>query len=366
MDLATQISQLPGSRSGELAEILRSVSGNPEDIRAIATRWRSAAGTVSEQTGRVTTAVNDVDTAWEGASADAFDGYMGKYDKAGTALHDVLEDSAASLDTAAGALETAESEITSICNRLVEYADSHSDDRDAVATEVGNAIDAATPHKTEANTAVTTAMTKIQGYLDDHESTFAAIKAPGDQTFVPAPGHTVVWEPSTLPDDFMRTTYQSGGDGTPPGGTTPYSATGPGTGTTSYAGGSGAPPQPLSFAPGTATGDRIVEAARMHLGKPYVWGANGPSAFDCSGLVYYTLNQAGVKIGDTTAAGYQASGKPVSTPQPGDMVFFGHPAGHVGVYIGNGQMIHAPRPGSEVMVASVAADGRPVSYRRFT
>ncbi|MFD2352338.1 WXG100 family type VII secretion target [Nonomuraea ferruginea] len=96
MDLATQISQLPGSRSGELAEILRSVSGNPEDIRAIATRWRSAAGTVSEQTGRVTTAVNDVDTAWEGASADAFDGYMGKYDKAGTALHDVLEDSAAS------------------------------------------------------------------------------------------------------------------------------------------------------------------------------------------------------------------------------------------------------------------------------
>ncbi|MFD2352336.1 C40 family peptidase [Nonomuraea ferruginea] len=71
-------------------------------------------------------------------------------------------------------------------------------------------------------------------------------------------------------------------------------------------------------------------------------------------------------MGDTTAAGYQASGKPVSTPQPGDMVFFGHPAYHVGVYIGNGQMIHAPRPGSEVMVASVAADGRPVSYRRFT
>lgn len=359
MDLATQVSQLPGPRSGELASILRSVSGDPEDIRAIATRWRSAAGTVSEQSERVSTAVTDVNTAWNGASAETFEGYMEGYDKAGASLHDVLQDSASSLDDVAGALETAKSEVTTICNLLIEYAEDNADDRDAVIAEVSKAIEAAEPHKTSAGTAVTSAMNKIDGYLDGHESTFAAINAPGEETFVPGPDNIVHWEPAPLPRDFP-TTYSSADDGSGPS---------PHTGSTSYAsyaGGSGGPPQPIPFAPGTATGDRIIEAARLHLGKPYVWGANGPNAFDCSGLVYYTLNQAGVKIGDTTAAGYQASGTPVSDPQPGDMVFFGHPAGHVGIYIGDGQMIHAPRPGSSVQVGSVAADGRPVSYRRFT
>src|SRR5690606_21964292 len=270
--------------------------------------------------------------------------------------------SASSLDDVAGALETAKSEVTTICNLLIEYAEDNADDRDAVIAEVSKAIEAAEPHKTSAGTAVTSAMNKIDGYLDGHESTFAAINAPGDETFVPGPDNIVHWEPAPLPRDFP-TTYSSADDGSGPAphtGSTSYASY------ASYAGGSGGPPQPIPFAPGTATGDRIIEAARLHLGKPYVWGANGPNAFDCSGLVYYTLNQAGVKIGDTTAAGYQASGTPVSGPQPGDMVFFGHPAGHVGIYICDGQMIHAPRPGSSGQAGSAAADGRPVSYRRFT
>ena len=353
MDLATKVSQLPG-RGGDLAGILRSVDGDPAAIRAIAKRWRSAADKVSEQTGRVSTAVAGVDTAWQGASADAFDDYMSAYGKAGGALHDALYDSASTLDTAAGTLETARSRITSICSLLVDYADRNKEHSEVVAGEVSKAIDAATPHRNAADKAVTTAMNKIKGFLSGREHTFEAIKAPGDQEFVPAPGHTVDWQPTPLPDDVRPVSY-----------TRPTGNDTPGTGGTVYAGG-GAPPEPLPFAPGTATGERIVEDARLHLGKPYVWGANGPNAFDCSGLVYYVLNQAGVKIGDTTAAGYQASGKPVDTPQPGDMVFFGHPASHVGIYIGDGKMIHAPRPGSEVQIANISADGRPVSYRRFT
>ncbi|MGI5271562.1 WXG100 family type VII secretion target [Nonomuraea sp. CA-218870] len=360
MDLATRVSQLPG-RGGELAAILRSVSGDPASIRGIADRWEKTAGTVSELTGRVKTAVQDVDTAWQGASADAFDGYMGGYRKAGAALHDVLAKSAASLGTAAEALETAESTIASICSRLIDYAGKNTKDEDAVAAEVSNAISQATPHQKTANTAVSNAMKAIKDQLGGQEATFAAIKAPGDQTFVPAPGHTVEWKPSPLPEDAPPPATPAGNGGTPPAGNGSTSSAGPGGG-----GGTGEPPAPLPFEPGTATGDRIVEAARLHLGKPYVWGANGPNAFDCSGLVYYVLNQAGIEIGDTTAAGYQASGKPVSTPQPGDMVFFGDPAGHVGVYIGNGQMIHAPNSTTVVQVANVADDGRAVSYRRFT
>lgn len=366
MGVAEQIAQLPGG-GPELAEILLSVSGSPDTIRGIATRWRSAAGKAHNHAGRINTAVQDVDDAWQGGSADAFATYMSAYGRAGYALHTALENSASSLDSAAEALETAKSKIGSICGGLLEdvqaYKDKHPDAESeaytkAVSPMVTSAISAAKTPKDTASSAVTQAMNDIRGHLRGREPTFAAIKAPGDQTFVPAPGHTVDWKPTPLPE-VRPTTFQSGGNGHP----SPAS-NGPAAG---YAGGSGGEaPQPLPFAPGTATGERIVEAARQHLGKPYVWGANGPSAFDCSGLVFYSLNQAGIKIGDTTAAGYQASGQPVTSPQPGDMVFFGHPAGHVGIYIGDGKMIHAPRPGAEVTVASVAADGRPVSYRRFT
>ena len=315
---------------------------------------------MSEQSERVSTAVTDVNTAWNGASAETFEGYMEGYDKAGASLHDVLQDSASSLDDVAGALETAKSEVTTICNLLIEYAEDNADDRDAVIAEVSKAIEAAEPHKTSAGKS-----RHLRHEQDrrlpgrprvdlrrDQRSRRRDVRARTGQ-------HRPLGARAAATD--FPTTYSSADDGSGPS---------PHTGSTSTPPTPEAParpPQPIPFAPGTATGDRIIEAARLHLGKPYVWArANGPNAFDCSGLVYYTLNQAGVKIGDTTAAGYQASGTPVSDPQPGDMVFFGHPAGHVGIYIGDGQMIHAPRPGSSVQVGSVAADGRPVSYRRFT
>ncbi|MBO0473592.1 peptidoglycan DL-endopeptidase CwlO [Enterococcus sp. DIV0840] len=102
----------------------------------------------------------------------------------------------------------------------------------------------------------------------------------------------------------------------------------------------------------------IVTAAKTHLGKPYVYGAAGPDAFDCSGLVQVAFASAGRSIGRTTVdqetAGATIS---VSEAQAGDLVFWGSHGGtyHVGISTGDGSYIHAPVPGDVVQVATVAS-----------
>ncbi|MCZ4375594.1 glucosaminidase domain-containing protein [Enterococcus lactis] len=103
----------------------------------------------------------------------------------------------------------------------------------------------------------------------------------------------------------------------------------------------------------------IVREAFKHLGKPYVWGAKGPNTFDCSGLTYYVYMKAtGHYIGGWTGKQqYAGTQIPVSQAQPGDLVFWGPSSGvthHVGIYIGNGQFIHAPQPGDKVRVTSIS------------
>ncbi|EEI60760.1 N-acetylmuramoyl-L-alanine amidase [Enterococcus faecium] len=103
----------------------------------------------------------------------------------------------------------------------------------------------------------------------------------------------------------------------------------------------------------------IVREAFKHLGKPYVWGAKGPNTFDCSGLTYYVYMKAtGHYIGGWTGEQqYAGTQIPVSQAQPGDLVFWGLSSGvthHVGIYIGNGQFIHAPQPGDKVRVTSIS------------
>ncbi|WP_329282105.1 C40 family peptidase [Streptomyces sp. NBC_00691] len=109
--------------------------------------------------------------------------------------------------------------------------------------------------------------------------------------------------------------------------------------------------------PVTAPNGRAAEAvsfARAQLGKPYVWGATGPSAYDCSGLTQAAWRAAGVSLPRTTYTQINA-GTRVSRSQlaPGDLVFFYSGISHVGLYIGGGQMIHAPRPGAPVRVAPI-------------
>ncbi len=90
------------------------------------------------------------------------------------------------------------------------------------------------------------------------------------------------------------------------------------------------------------------------LGSPYVWGATGPDAFDCSGLVQAAYRSAGVSLPRTTYAQI-AAGRRIERSQllPGDLVFFYSGISHVGVYVGNGRMIHAPNPSAPVRVAPI-------------
>lgn len=99
----------------------------------------------------------------------------------------------------------------------------------------------------------------------------------------------------------------------------------------------------------TVTGNIIVDRAYAQLGKPYRWGAVGPNSFDCSGLVGYCITGKYSRLCTTYT---MANWTRVSNPQPGDFCLNSH---HTGIYIGNGQMIHAPRTGDVVKISGVHA-----------
>lgn len=136
---------------------------------------------------------------------------------------------------------------------------------------------------------------------------------------------------------------QDSGTGTGTGtvtGTGTGTVTGPGTGaaTGSYA----------------AKAEKVLSFARTQIGKPYVWGATGPSSYDCSGLTQAAWRAAGVDLPRTTWDQVKV-GQRVATEQllPGDLVFFYNDISHVGIYIGDGKMIHAPKPGTSVREESI-------------
>jgi cell wall-associated NlpC family hydrolase len=116
-----------------------------------------------------------------------------------------------------------------------------------------------------------------------------------------------------------------------------------------------------SSTPDTSNGTKAEKAiafARAQIGKPYVWGATGPGSYDCSGLTQAAWKAAGVSLPrvtyDQVNAGTTVS---VSQAQPGDLVFFYDDLSHVGLYIGDGMMIHAPKPGAYVREESIFYDG---------
>ncbi len=98
-----------------------------------------------------------------------------------------------------------------------------------------------------------------------------------------------------------------------------------------------------------SAGGRAVAYAKAQLGKPYVWSAEGPNSFDCSGLTMMAWRSAGVSIPRVAAAQY-GIGRHISKSalEPGDLVFFGSPIHHVGIYVGGGMMIEAPYTGQVV------------------
>jgi cell wall-associated NlpC family hydrolase len=123
------------------------------------------------------------------------------------------------------------------------------------------------------------------------------------------------------------------------------------TGTTETA----APAEDSTYA---SKATKALAFARAQIGKPYVWGATGPGSYDCSGLTQAAWKAAGVDLPRTTYDQVNA-GTTVSlaNARPGDLIFFYDNIGHVGLYIGNGMMIHAPKPGTYVREESVFYDG---------
>ncbi len=125
------------------------------------------------------------------------------------------------------------------------------------------------------------------------------------------------------------------------------------------------PPEGAVVSGGTGEGMMAVQAALTRIGSPYSWGASGPGSFDCSGLVMWAFGQAGLNLPHSSQALAQG-GQPVSRDQmqPGDLITYYSDASHVGIYIGDGMMVHASTYGTPVRVAPV--DNAPIhNVRRY-
>lgn len=120
------------------------------------------------------------------------------------------------------------------------------------------------------------------------------------------------------------------------------------------------PEPPIAIPPGDIAppaaphSQTVIQAALSRIGSPYSWGGSGPGAFDCSGLVMWSFQQAGIALPHSSQA-LANGGQPVSTDQmqPGDLVTYYSDASHVGIYIGDGMMVHASTYGIPVRVAPV-------------
>jgi cell wall-associated NlpC family hydrolase len=110
----------------------------------------------------------------------------------------------------------------------------------------------------------------------------------------------------------------------------------------------------------------VVRYAEAQVGKPYVWGADGPSSFDCSGLTMMAWRQAGISLPHSAAAQYSV-GRHVTRAelQPGDLIFRYSPISHVAMYVGNGMQVAATHTGSTIKLQS-AFQGEIVGYSRPT
>lgn len=113
-----------------------------------------------------------------------------------------------------------------------------------------------------------------------------------------------------------------------------------------------APAEPSTESAPAPTSGGVIGIAKQYIGTPYVYGGSTPAGFDCSGFTQYVFAKVGISLPRTAEAQRQMA-TPVSNPQPGDLVFFGAPAYHMGIYVGDGMMIDSPRSGKSVSVRPV-------------
>jgi cell wall-associated NlpC family hydrolase len=125
----------------------------------------------------------------------------------------------------------------------------------------------------------------------------------------------------------------------------PATASAPGT----------AQPAGLMMPPVPTKGASALSAAMAAMGTPYRWGGTGRGGFDCSGLAQWAYRKAGITLPRSSRA-QSGVGTPVSRAdlQPGDLVFFYRPVSHVGIYVGNGNVVHAPQTGDVVKISPIS------------
>ncbi|NED22425.1 hypothetical protein G3I31_31065 [Streptomyces sp. SID9913] len=117
-------------------------------------------------------------------------------------------------------------------------------------------------------------------------------------------------------------------------------------------------------ASGSQRAASAFEAAKSRVGMPYVWGATGPNSFDCSGLTSWAFNQAGISIPRTSQAQANVGTRinSLSELKPGDLIIMRTDLSHVGFYAGNGQILHAPKPGAVVRYEPISTSGMPFMW----
>ncbi|MFC5826680.1 transglycosylase SLT domain-containing protein [Nonomuraea insulae] len=239
------VSDLPGGEA--LDAMLRKVTGEPGTIDTLAKSWRTESGNVKEFAGGLSAAVQGVDDAWKGRSADQFDTYMRKYGTAASGLKSALSKCAGSLDGAAAALRESHTEIGSIISDLTTNASTYKTQHaDATDEEVKSKLTAMVKQAKEdaqkwvdsADRAVTKAKDDINRFLDERGQTFHGIPEVTTQEFTPAPGRKIDWErdPSYQESNKRHTQLQShdgalyttgGGNGNHPTGPMPPPGGGP-------------------------------------------------------------------------------------------------------------------------------------------
>lgn len=181
------------------------------------------------------------------------------------------------------------------------------------------------------------------------------ILTPAQRVALAAPG------PPPPPDGAV---LADGGPGGPPPDALPPADAPPPDG---VAPGDMAPPDALPpTGPGTSEGEMAVQAALTRVGSPYSWGAAGPGAFDCSGLVMWSFQQAGISLPHSSQA-LANGGQPValSDLQPGDVVNYYSDASHTGIYVGDGMVVHSSTYGQPVRVVPLDAAGPVYNARRY-
>ncbi|MGY1796463.1 NlpC/P60 family protein [Geodermatophilus sp. SYSU D00525] len=196
---------------------------------------------------------------------------------------------------------------------------------------------------------------QLQDDIADYQAQFAALTEAQRQAALAAQEAGLVAGAQAGSDTAEDGESDSGGDSAPAA-----------TGTQAATAAPAPAPAPSAGSGGSGAAQTAVQTALAQVGDPYVWGAGGPDAFDCSGLTQYAYAAAGISLPHSSSM-QSRMGTAVSRAdlQPGDLIFYYSPVSHVSMYIGNGQMVHASTSGQPVKVVSVDSMGGITAMRRI-